>query len=552
MPITLCRSGVGGEERFVSFVYQPLLEADGTRSGVFLHGVDVTDATLAQRRVRAQFHGVPVPTYVWRRVERDGTREFVLIDFNQAAVTVSQGAISQHLGEAAGTFFDDAAEVIAELERCLDEGATLQRAMDRTLKSTGETRRLFVTYAPAPPDLVIVHTEDITERCMLEEQLRQAQKMDAVGRLAGGVAHDFNNLLSVILSYACMAIEDLKAGDPLRADLQEIEAAAQRAAELTRQLLAFSRQQVLEQRVVDLDEVVSGMTSMLGRLLGEDVVLTVTADHELGRVIADRGQIEQVVMNLAVNARDALPDGGKLTVALRNVDLDASYAQAHPGVAPGAYVMLAVTDTGVGMDAATAARIFEPFYTTKETGKGTGLGLATVFGIVQQSQGHVVVHSEPGQGATFEVYLPRTDLEADRAEPRRAAAPLRGSETILLVEDEEKVRIVACAILRRNGYHVLDASNAGEAFLVSKDFDGAIQLLLTDVVMPRMNGQKLAELLAPARPDMQLLFASGYTDDAVVRNGVEAGVAFVQKPFTPDVLLRKVREVLDARGAARP
>jgi two-component system, cell cycle sensor histidine kinase and response regulator CckA len=400
---------------------------------------------------------------------------------------------------------------------------------------------------------VFVHGLDVTERSVLEQQLRQSQKMDAVGRLAGGVAHDFNNLLSVILSYSGLTLEELKPGDPLREYLDEIKAAGERAAALTRQLLAFSRQQVLQPRVIDLDQIVIGMKSMLGRLLGEDIELSVLSAPGLGRVLADPGQLEQVVMNLAVNARDAMPAGGKLTFEASNIELSEEYVGTHLGALPGAYVMLAVSDTGTGMDAATQARIFEPFFTTKEQGKGTGLGLSTVFGIVKQSGGHIGVYSELGRGTTFKVYIPRTDRVEIARLARGPAAAVGGSETILFVEDEENVRVVACAILRRNGYHVLEASNGGEAFLIAKDFPGMVHLLLTDVVMPRMSGRVLAEHLTPLRPDMKILFASGYTDDTIVRHGVlEAGVAFLQKPFTSETLLHRVREVLDAGEAQRP
>ena len=392
--------------------------------------------------------------------------------------------------------------------------------------------------------------QDIDDRRKLQEQFRQAQKMEAVGRLAAGVAHDFNNLLSVVLCFSELAIDALKPGDPLRADIEEIRKAGNRATALTGQLLAFSRQQVLEPRVVDLNDIVGAMKPMLSRLLGEDIELTVLSPRPVGRVLVDPSQVEQVVMNFAVNARDAMPNGGMLTIETSNVTLDEAYVGKPAEVPPGRFVMLAVTDSGVGMTEATRARIFEPFFTTKEKGKGTGLGLATVFGIVQQSGGYVSVYSEPNHGTTFKVYLPRTDRIAEVSYSNAPATTLNGSETILLVEDEEQVRTVACAILRRHGYKVLETSNGGEAYLVSSDFPSAIDLLLTDVVMPRMSGRRLAEQLAPERPKMRVLFASGYTDDAIIHHGVlEAGVAFLHKPFTPQALLRKVRDVLDAAAA---
>jgi two-component system, cell cycle sensor histidine kinase and response regulator CckA len=310
--------------------------------------------------------------------------------------------------------------------------------------------------------------------------------------------------------------------------------------------------QVLEPRVVDLNEIVGAMKPMLGRLLGEDIDLTVLSPNPVGRVLVDPSQVEQVVMNLAVNARDAMPEGGKLTIETSNVSVDGAFVGKPADVLPGHFVMLAVTDSGIGMTEATRARVFEPFFTTKEKGKGTGLGLATVFGIVQQSGGYVGLYSEPGHGTAFKVYLPRTDRVAEASDSDRPPANVDGSETILLVEDEEQVRTVACAILRRHGYTVLETSNGGEAYLVSTDFSAKIDLLLTDVVMPRMSGRRLAEQLAPQRPEMRVLFASGYTDDAIIHHGVlDAGIAFLQKPFTPQALLKKVRDVLDAAAAKK-
>ncbi|MGO8732443.1 MAG: PAS domain-containing protein, partial [Terriglobia bacterium] len=390
--------------------------------------------------------------------------------------------------------------------------------------------------------------QDVTARKHLEDQFRQAQKMAAVGRLAGGVAHDFNNLLTIINGYSEMALELLHSSDPLRNSLEQIKSAGDRAASLTRQLLAFSRQQVLAPRVLDLNSLVADVEKMLRRLIGEDIELTLVRGPALGQMKADPGQIEQILMNLAVNARDAMPEGGKLVIETANVQLDDAYAQTHAVVTPGHYVMLAVSDTGIVMDAETQAHIFEPFFTTKEKHKGTGLGLATAYGIVKQSGGFIWVYSELGRGTTFKIYLPRVDEAAESAQISEVPRPSEaGSETILLVEDEGAVRALAASILRAQGYKVLESTSPEDALRIGEQHQEPIDLLLTDVVLPKMSGRKIAEHLTGLRPTMKVLYMSGYTDDAVVRNGVlETGTAFLQKPFTPSGMARKVREVLDA------
>ncbi len=398
-----------------------------------------------------------------------------------------------------------------------------------------------------------VFAEDITQRRVLERQLRMAQKMEAIGRLSGGIAHDFNNLLGVIIGYSQVMKRSLGPAHSSYEHAEEIEKASQRAVSLTRQLLAFSRQQVLEPAILNLNALVTDMEKMLPRLIGEDIKLNLTLDPALGQVKADQGQVEQVLMNLAVNARDAMPGGGKLTIQTANVELDVAYTRQRPGSKPGRYVMLAVTDTGIGMDPETQAHIFEPFFTTKERDKGTGLGLATVYGVVKQSGGYIAVDSEKGKGASFSVYLPRVEQSVEAPE---ASSPkplsVRGSETILLVEDAEPLRKLAHMFLKDNGYQVLTAGDGEEALQVARRHGAPIQLLLTDVVMPGINGRVLAERLAPWQPGMKVLYMSGYTDSFIAGHGVlEQGTHLLHKPFTEETLARKVREVLETHGDAK-
>jgi PAS domain S-box-containing protein len=407
----------------------------------------------------------------------------------------------------------------------------------------------------------LIACEDITElkraeeeKAVLQEQLRQSQKVEAVGCLAGGIAHDFNNLLTVIKGYSQLSSIELKEGDPLRGNIDEIQNATDRAASLTRQLLAFSRRQVMEMKILDLNTLLRDLEKMLRRVIGEDIEMVIQLAEDLGRVRADVGQIEQVIMNLAVNGRDAMPNGGKLTIETANVELDEFYARSHVDVKPGHYVMFSVSDTGVGMTPEVRERIFEPFFTTKEKGKGTGLGLSTSYGIVKQSEGDIWVYSVQGKGTTFKIYLPRVNepLEEIRKEVLKEELP-RGNETILIVEDEEEVRKLAGKILERQGYRILEASQGDDALRISERHGGPIDLILVDVIMPGMSCSELAKHLMSPHPKMKVLYMSGYTDNAIVRHGVlEKGVNYIQKPFTMEGLARKVREVLDKDSDKHP
>jgi signal transduction histidine kinase len=392
----------------------------------------------------------------------------------------------------------------------------------------------------------LVH--DVTDRVALEDRLRQSQKMEAVGRLAGGVAHDFNNLLTVILGYAQILADGVPAGSRLADGTTQIKSAAERAAGITRQLLAFSRKQVLSPRIINLNDTMMNLDSLLRRLIGEDIEVLTVPDSNLGSVKADPGQIEQVIMNLALNARDAMPNGGKLTLETANAQLDTAYASEHQPIPPGRYVMLAVSDTGEGMSPEVQARIFEPFFTTKEVGKGTGLGLSTVYGIVKQSGGFIWVYSEPGRGTTFKIYFPCVDQVAEAlGVEKRPSGALRGTETILLVEDDSQLRQLSSSVLAHCGYQLLVANGPEEGLAIARSNHKDIRLLITDVVMPGMNGRQLAEQILKDSPNMKVLYISGYTNNAIVHYGVlDKGLWFLPKPFTLSGLVSKVREVLDS------
>jgi PAS domain S-box-containing protein len=399
----------------------------------------------------------------------------------------------------------------------------------------------------------LAFARDITERKQLEAQFRQAQKMEAVGTLAGGIAHDFNNILTVILGHCELLLRQPQGGEAFREEITEIQTAGTRAATLTRQLLAFSRKQHLEPVVLDLNEVVTGLEKMLRRLIPEDIRITVSLEPGSARIKADRGQLEQIVMNLIVNARDAMAKGGQITIETKRLELDDAYAEEHSYVVAGPHVMLAVSDTGSGMDRETKSRIFEPFFTTKEQGLGTGLGLSTVYGIVKQSGGSIEVYSELGRGTIFKVYFPEFGdpvSEARQAPPRETAGSLYGSETVLLVEDDVSLRSLARRALEMYGYRVLEASSAEAAIQATRAHGGPIHLLLTDTVMPGRSGPELVRVLTAERPDLKVLYMSGYTPEGILRHGLlQETVAFLQKPFTPDALVAKVRSVLGASGS---
>jgi PAS domain S-box-containing protein len=683
--------GAEPEERFLNFVFQPLVEADGTRSGVFCHGVDVTAQVRTTEALRASeahhrqlldslpvivYRAEPTPPYepiyvnraveslgftydewqsradMWesrlhpddrsrvRRKTREALENATSLDL-QYRVLAKDGSVR---------WFHDRGELLPDRDgmRCIWQGImldiTAQRAAEAALRESEARYRHVVTNAPGMvyqfvyrPDgthgytyvsegaralfgiepeaaladsdalLRIVHPDDreqlrlqarsvaleagdfrwegrvvlasgeercievaardqrladgsvvsdglvvdVTERRQLEAQLRQAQKMEAVGRLAGGVAHDFNNLLTVIKASTGFLLEDLDPADPRREDARHIAAAADRAAGLTRQLLAFSRKQILEPRMLDVNSVVSNLRPMLARLIGEDISVEVTLAESAGSVMADVGQLEQVLINLAVNARDAMPDGGRLAIETSAVTIDERAALAHSrreqsAVVAGSYVMLAVSDTGTGMSPEVRARIFDPFFTTKEVGKGTGLGLSTVYGIVKQSGGHVWVYSESGHGTVFKLYFPRLEAAAAATLKRTGELPAGGTETVLLVEDEQSVRQLARRILERQGYRVLESRNGRDALALATEYGDQIHLILTDVVMPELSGRGFVERLTAMRPEAAVIYMSGYTDDEVLRRGMlDPGSLFIQKPFEPNVLLRMVRDALN-------
>jgi len=511
----------------------------------------LTDDLKAEERFHKAFNASPEPITIANLT--DGR----YLDVNESFLRTTGYRREEVIGRTSLELkfwerHEDRARLVAMLE---EQGSV--RDLEITFRTKSGEQRTALDSAEiievAGQKCIIAFFKDITERKFLEQQLRQAQKMEAVGRLSGGIAHDFNNLLGVIIGYSELLGERVVEHASLRKNVEEIKKAGHRAADLTRQLLAFSRQQVLDPKVLDLNAIVAGLEKMLRPLIGEDIELSTALDPALGHVKADQGQIEQVIMNLVINGRDAMPEGGKLMIETASVKLDKAYACRHPPVVPGSYALLAVTDTGIGMDAKTQAHIFDPFFTTKEMGKGTGLGLATVYGVVKQSGGYIWVYSEPGKGTTFKTYLPLVEESPEPAGLRATRAePSRGSETILLVEDEESLRVMTRTLLVQSGYHVLDADSGAQALEIAHRHEETIHLLLTDVVLPGMRGRELAERMVLFRPDLRVLLMSGYTDHAIAAQGVlDVGTFFLQKPFTRDALTREVRKVLDIKAAVK-
>jgi two-component system, cell cycle sensor histidine kinase and response regulator CckA len=531
----------------------PIAEKDGKVTLYVGTGLDVTEWRHAEEALREsrEYLNQIINSIVDPIIVKDRNHKHVLV--NDAFCAFTERRREDLIGKTGfETFSEEMAQRLwNDEERVLQTGKP-SLTEDVVTDVHGQARTLMTQKSPLTNEKgekqIVFSMRDITEYKRLESQLLQSQKMEAIGSLAGGVAHDFNNLLNVINGYSELALESLDDHNPIRKDIEHIWDAGRRAASLTSQLLAFSRKQILQPVILDLNIVITQMSSILRRLIGEDIDCVTNTPRDLGMINADPAKIEQVILNLAVNARDALPQGGKLTIETANVDFEEGYIREHSMAKAGAYVMLAISDNGIGMDAETQARIFEPFFTTKKKGKGTGLGLATVYGIVKQSNGFIWVYSEFGKGTTIKIYFPRVEGESAKfVIDDDAVQDLQGSETVLLVEDETSVRNLASRILQDRGYNIIEAADGQEALRQAKEHNGKIHLVLTDVIMPGMSGSSLVVQIEAVRPDIKALYISGYTDNAIVHHGIlDSDIAFLQKPFSPNQLARKVREVLNS------
>jgi PAS domain S-box-containing protein len=536
-----------------------VLEAIGKRfyaasaeGGFVLNSRDITERKRAEAAVRQANQTLQAVIEMSPLAIYSTDLHGIVRHWNTAAERVLGYSASEVLNQALPNIFPDTADVQIPAEASATghmlptyEGPGRRKDGSTAEVSVWETNLRDATGAITG---VVAIVADNTERKKLEEQFRQSQKMEAVGRLAGGIAHDFNNLLTVITGYCQMLVDSLADDDPVRGDMAQVLKAADRATTLTKQLLAFSRQQIVQPKVIDVNHLISEMEHILRRLVGEDVELIFQRTAEPLKVRVDPGQLEQVIVNLAVNARDAMPRGGRLTLNTTSIDVPDEPDRRTGPLLPGTHVLLRVSDTGVGMDPVTKSHLFEPFFTTKEKGRGTGLGLSTSYGIIKQNQGEIEVASEPGSGTSFLIYLPRVyepvSPEVPREQPRQSRG---GSETIMVVEDEDGVRKVVVEMLQQQGYNVLPANSGPAALELYASATDSVHLLITDVVMPRMSGRELADSLREARPDLKVLFVSGYTDSAIVHHGVlDSGTHFLQKPFTPDVLAEKVRSLLES------
>ncbi|KAB8145883.1 response regulator [Chloroflexia bacterium SDU3-3] len=522
---------------------------------IFLAALDITvfqsirarhEATAAlaasEERFRAQYKGIPVPTYTWQHQHAD----FVLRSYNDAAERLAPESMAAMVGSHASERYRDRPDILADFQSCVHDRQIIQREIQYNFHAPAPAKDLFVSYVFVPPDLVMVHAEDRTERNLLAAQLTQAQKMEGIGRLAGGIAHDFNNILTAISGYATLAFESLPDRNQARSDIHEIMRASDRAARLTSQLLAFARKQTLQASNIDLADLITSLAGLFRRVLPESIQLAVHTAAEHSVVWADPGQIEQVLLNLVLNARDAIGEGGKITIETTNIYLDELYTRQRIDIEAGPYVLLAVSDTGSGMSPEVQLRAFDPFFTTKGPNQGSGLGLAMCYGIVKQHKGHIAIYSESGHGTTVKIYLPRQQAAAEAPATQPISASPHGSETILFVEDDEQVRTVVFQMLSKLGYHVISASSGAEALALAQGYQpGQIDLLITDLVMPGMSGRELSAQIRLSDPQIKILFISGYSEVILSHHPSLGGdVALLSKPFSAADLAHKIRSLL--------